>query len=378
MEVVLSGTGGPAGWPEPGCRCASCAPARADGRSREPAGLRLDGEPLPKDAARAGDRFRLGAHTVALHTGPVPDQPAFTVTSGDGGRLLYAPCGITRDALTDPAIGCFDLVVLGPGPDGIRSVARTLAAARASAAVGDHTDVVVVGLGHDDPPVEALEPLLAAWGARVAPDGTALTVNPGPAASRPSRSRLTGRTLVLGGARSGKSAYAEDLLSAEPHVTYLATGGSRPEDAEWVARVDAHRRRRPAHWATVESTEAAAVLATATGPVLLDCLGTWLTARMDHHGAWQAPGALAAVQADIVELLAGWRALAVPAVAVSNEVGSGVVPPTASGRVFRDLLGHLNTRIAAQSERVLLTVAGLTVTLRGPERERRGGEGRLP
>jgi adenosylcobinamide kinase/adenosylcobinamide-phosphate guanylyltransferase len=156
------------------------------------------------------------------------------------------------------------------------------------------------------------------------------------------------------------------LLSAEPQVTYLATGGDRADDTEWLARVAGHRRRRPAGWITVESMDVAAVLAAATHPVLLDCLGTWLTARMDHHRAWRDPRALNAVDADMAELVATWRALTVPVVAVSNEVGSGVVPAAASGRLFRDLLGRLNTQIAAQSETVLLTVAGLSFALREP------------
>ena len=170
------------------------------------------------------------------------------------------------------------------------------------------------------------------------------------------------RTLVLGGARSGKSAYAEALLAGQAAVTYLATGGVREGDPEWAQRVGLHRARRPTSWRTVETIEVADALRSAETPLLLDCLGTWLTARMDLHRAWDT-GALDGVHADIDDLVTAWRACPVRAVAVSNEVGSGVVPATASGRLFRDLLGVLNTRIAAESDDVVLMVAGRPLRL---------------
>lgn len=169
------------------------------------------------------------------------------------------------------------------------------------------------------------------------------------------------RTLVLGGVRSGKSAYAEALLADAAEVRYLAAGGVRDHDPEWAERVRRHRARRPSSWRTVETCEVAEQLRTAETPLLLDCLGTWLTARADLHRAWEAD--LAAVHADIDELVAAWRVCPVRAVAVSNEVGSGVVPDTASGRLFRDLLGVLNTGMAAVSEDVVLMVAGRPLRL---------------
>lgn len=171
------------------------------------------------------------------------------------------------------------------------------------------------------------------------------------------------RTLVLGGVRSGKSAYAEQMLAAETDVTYLAAGGVRDGDAEWAERITRHRARRPMSWRTVETSEVAAEMRSTAAPLLVDCLGTWLTARIDRHQAWD--GALDAVRADMDELAAAWRDCPVTAVAVSNEVGSGVVPPAPSGRLFRDLLGELNTRIAADSDVVVLMVAGLPLRLRG-------------
>lgn len=163
--------------------------------------------------------------------------------------------------------------------------------------------------------------------------------------------------------RSGKSRHAEELLESFPAVTYVATGGTRDGDAEWAERVALHRARRPRSWTTVETDDVAAVLREADEPLLIDCLGTWLTARLDRHDVWSG-GDLAAVETDVEELLDAWRSCAVPAVAVSNEVGSGVVPPTASGRLFRDLLGRLNARVAAESQAVTLVVAGIPTRLR--------------
>ena len=93
----------------------------------------------------------------------------------------------------------------------------------------------------------------------------------------------------------------------------------------------------------------AEILSGATTPILIDCLGTWLTARLDRHQAWTTED-LSAVHADIDVLADAWAACPVPIVAVTNEVGSGVVPDTKSGRLFRDLLGLLNSRVAAASD----------------------------
>lgn len=136
----------------------------------------------------------------------------------------------------------------------------------------------------------------------------------------------------------------------------------REGDPEWVERIRLHRQRRPDSWRTIETSDVADVLRGAETPLLLDCLGTWLTARMDLHRVWDA-GALDGVHADIDELVAAWRACPTVAVAVSNEVGSGVVPPAASGRLFRDLLGVLNARVAAESDQVVLLVAGRPLKL---------------
>jgi adenosylcobinamide kinase/adenosylcobinamide-phosphate guanylyltransferase len=175
---------------------------------------------------------------------------------------------------------------------------------------------------------------------------------------------------VLGGARSGKSGEAELRLAGEAEVTYLATGATADEtmDPDWAHRVAAHRARRPPGWATLESADAAGALRSiSSGSVLIDGIGTWLAAVMDKCGAWDqpagSPAAGAAVAAAVDDLVAAWRQAPARVVAVSDETGSGVVPPTPAGRLFRDQLGQLNQRLAAESEEAVLVVAGRVITL---------------
>jgi adenosylcobinamide kinase/adenosylcobinamide-phosphate guanylyltransferase len=173
--------------------------------------------------------------------------------------------------------------------------------------------------------------------------------------------------LVLGGARSGKSVTAERMLAGCDTVDYLAAGtplGSG--DAEWDARVREHQERRPGHWRTVETLAIAETLAAPDGaPVLVDCLTTWLTRVMDECGAWDDQAAAGkAVQDRVDELVDAWRRTTRHVVAVSSEIGSGVVPGSSSGRRFRDELGRLNARIAADSDEVWLCTAGIARRLR--------------
>jgi uroporphyrin-III C-methyltransferase len=175
------------------------------------------------------------------------------------------------------------------------------------------------------------------------------------------------RVLVLGGARSGKSATAESMLAGDGPVDYVATGAPPGTgDAEWDARVAEHKRRRPPHWRTVETLALADVLAApGPAPVLVDCLTTWLARVMDECGAWDDAEGSAWVLADRTEqVLQAWRHTRRQVIAVSNEIGSGVVPDTASGRRFRDELGQLNARIAADSDEVWLCTAGIARRLR--------------
>ena len=127
----------------------------------------------------------------------------------------------------------------------------------------------------------------------------------------------------------------------------------------------AHRSRRPASWQTLETADLAGVLRTATTPVLVDCLATWLTRSVDEVGAWDDRGARRRPRSPPAPRARSWRGArpSVDVVAVSNEVGMAVVPATASGRLFRDELGRLNAAVSAASDRVALVVAGRVLDL---------------
>jgi adenosylcobinamide kinase/adenosylcobinamide-phosphate guanylyltransferase len=191
-----------------------------------------------------------------------------------------------------------------------------------------------------------------------------------PLPGRPRRGRPF-RVLVLGGARSGKSVTAERMLAQRERVDYVACGPAADgTDPAWAERVRLHRERRPAHWTTVETLDVAGLLAEAPParqavPVLVDCLSTWLAGVMDECGLWTAAdGADKRVASRVDALLDAWRSTRRQVVAVSNEVGSGIVPATVSGGRFRDELGTLNARIAAECEQVWLCVAGIPRRIR--------------
>jgi len=179
---------------------------------------------------------------------------------------------------------------------------------------------------------------------------------------------MTGpRTLITGGVRSGKSRLAEDLLAGSPVVTYVAPGQvpDRLADPDWAERIDTHRARRPADWLTVETADLATAVGAAPGAVLIDCLGTWVTAVVDQLGTWDEPLARwqPAFDGHLQAFVDAWLAAPGPLVAVTNEVGWSVVPEHRSGRTFRDLLGTVNQRIASVSDDVLLVVAGRVLRL---------------
>jgi adenosylcobinamide kinase/adenosylcobinamide-phosphate guanylyltransferase len=164
-------------------------------------------------------------------------------------------------------------------------------------------------------------------------------------------------TLVLGGARSGKSRHAEGLITAlPPPWTYVAT--AEAGDEEMAARIKSHRERRGAQWRTIEAPRelAKALAACGDGPVLVDCLTLWLSNLM------LAEANVEEETAQLEETLAATKG---PLVLVANEVGSGIVPSYPLGRRFRDMQGILNQRMAARAERVILMVAGLPLALKG-------------
>ncbi|GAA2283664.1 bifunctional adenosylcobinamide kinase/adenosylcobinamide-phosphate guanylyltransferase [Streptomyces hawaiiensis] len=399
MELTLLGTGAPSGLPRPDCPCAACAAALGPD-ARAATSLLLDGALLLDltpgaafAAARAG-RSLTGVRQVLLshpHDGPAVEVPAglpqpgrvpdgreltlltghrvravaldapgtgYAVTGPEGQRLLYLPPGGAPAGLEQPAES-YDMVladVVGR-PD-------ALARLRAVGAVGPTTDVVAVHLDHDLPPGPELGRRLAAAGARAVPDGATLVV--GAYEDVPDVPR---RTLVLGGARSGKSVEAERRLEAFPDVLYVATGGSRNGDTEWSSRVAAHRDRRPGSWRTVETCDLVPLLEAEGPPLLIDCLSLWLTDAMDSAGAWDdavwAERGEKVLRERVRELTEAVRLTRRTVVAVSNEVGSGIVPSTASGRRYRDELGRLNAQFADECEHVLLVVAGQAMVLRG-------------
>ena len=168
-----------------------------------------------------------------------------------------------------------------------------------------------------------------------------------------------GVTLVLGGARSGKSAFAESLARQRlPRCVYIAT--AEPVDDEMADRIAAHRTRRGTGWRTVEAPVALAEAirreSTPRTCLIVDCLTVWLGNLM-HHGH--------DVDAAREALLASLGAAPGPLVLVASEVGLGIVPDNAMARTFRDHAGRMNQAVAALAERVYFVVAGIPMTLEG-------------
>ncbi len=173
--------------------------------------------------------------------------------------------------------------------------------------------------------------------------------------------------LILGGARSGKSRYAvAEARQRGLRVAVVAT--AEPLDADMAARIRRHRQERPASWLTVEEpvelVPALRRLAGSADTVLVDCLTLWVANQLERTATDEA-------------ILAGGEALAkflaelpYSLILVSNEVGQGVHPESASGLRFRDLLGALNQAVAQAADRVVLMVAGLPLTLKEPPHER--------
>ncbi|MEU5401636.1 bifunctional adenosylcobinamide kinase/adenosylcobinamide-phosphate guanylyltransferase [Streptomyces sp. NPDC005963] len=398
MEVTLLGTGSPAGLPQPDCPCAACAAARGS-RARAATALLVDGALLldltpgaALAAARAGHSL-VGVRQVLLthpHDGPAVELPAglpsagrvpdgrvltlisghrvravamdhpgtgYEVSSPEGDRLLYLPPGGAPAGVAEGR-AAYEMVVADVvgRPDAIARL-------RAVGAIGATTDVIAVHIGHEVPGGAELDRRLAAAGARAVPDGTTLVVGEYHAVPDVPR-----RTLVTGGARSGKSLEAERRLETFPGVLYVATGGTRQGDEEWAERVTLHRDRRPGSWRTAETCDLVPLLAEDGPPLLIDCLSLWLTDAMDQVGAWDdvqwREGGERALRKRVAELVTAVRETPRTVVAVTNEVGSGVVPATASGRRFRDELGRLNAAFAAECEQVLLVVAGQPLVLR--------------
>lgn len=184
-------------------------------------------------------------------------------------------------------------------------------------------------------------------------------------------------TLILGGARSGKSAYAERLASGSGRpVLYVATATAG--DEEMAARIAAHRMQRPQEWRTVEAPynlwQAVHSNAQAGDAILIDCLTLWVSNVLlrelgDAAEVESVPAATwtaieAALSSEVEALIADAREWSLALLLVSNEVGMGVVPAFPLGRRFQDILGRVNQAVASKAEAVVLMIAGLPVDVR--------------
>jgi adenosylcobinamide kinase/adenosylcobinamide-phosphate guanylyltransferase len=442
VKVLISGTAGAGGRPLPDCGCASCA--RLAHGHRRPTTIVLPGSvrlppagPFPPGYQITTDTDGLTITTPGgdriLYAAPLPTPPPGRYGKQQAGPRSPAPTDIRQESPDQEALNqrvsdqeAPDRKPLDQGPSDqeapdqralgqeapdeealnqgvpdrkasgqealdlvlmdVLNQPERLGDLRRRGLVGERTQVVAVNIDHRVPTEAELARRAALWGVRAVPDGTVIDTRE-PAPLLPPLPR---RTLLLGGTRSGKSAEAELRLAGEPEVLYVATGPSGGDDPEWRRRVDAHRSRRPAHWGTVETTDLAGLLRTATTPMLIDGLGTWVAAVFDECDAWSdevstdstygekdgdngdngrvrdsgdARNARDAVTARCDELVEAWRQTRARVVAVSDEVGLGVVPATSSGRMFRDALGHLNQRLALESEDVTLVVSGRLLPL---------------
>lgn len=177
-------------------------------------------------------------------------------------------------------------------------------------------------------------------------------------------------SLVIGGARSGKSRFAQSLGATARRAFYIAT--ARPEDAEMEARIEEHRRRRPVRWCTIEAPVAIADAVEryrgACDFLLLDCLTVWLSNFCWEHREEAEPQIETAALLEITRIAA--PVAETHLVFVTNEVGCGLVPETPLGRFFRDLQGRVNQEAARLADEVFLVVAGIPVTIKKPEMPR--------
>ncbi|MEU7453414.1 bifunctional adenosylcobinamide kinase/adenosylcobinamide-phosphate guanylyltransferase [Streptosporangium roseum] len=384
MKVLISGTAAGPGWPVPGCGCASCG--RLASGHRRPTEVTLTGSvrlpltgPLPPGhrvstgpdgltlTTPGGERVLYAAPAPAVSHSPQPPASHDTPSPDSHGAPSpdsrdahppvdpYGERGVRRvPARAEDGRPACDLVLID-----VLDRPERLGDLRRRGVVGERTHVVAVDIDHRVPTEAELARRAALWRVRAVPDGTVLDTGE-PVPGRVPQPR---RTLLLGGTRSGKSAEAELRLAGEPEVLYVATGPSGGDDDEWTRRVQTHRDRRPAHWGTAETTDLAGLLRTAEAPMLIDGLGTWVAAVFDECDAWSGGDGRDAVTARCDELVAAWRQARAQVVAVSDEVGLGVVPATSSGRMFRDVLGRLNQRLALESEDVALVVAGRLLPL---------------
>ena len=169
--------------------------------------------------------------------------------------------------------------------------------------------------------------------------------------------------LVLGGVRSGKSRYAQQLAERFGRATFVAPA-ERRDDEEMHRKIERHRADRPAHWTTVEEPIALGRVVQTNedncDAILIDCLTLFGANIMESFGSDEA-----GLESCVEDLCAALKTTSCKVILVSNEVGSGVVPAYALGRRFRDVVGEINQRVAAVADTVVLMVAGLPLPLKG-------------
>ncbi len=177
-------------------------------------------------------------------------------------------------------------------------------------------------------------------------------------------------TLVIGGARSGKSRFAQTLAQSAEHTIYLATAAAPDDssDAEMVRRICRHREDRPAAWTTIEEPlEIISVVsenAAENTIILIDCVTLWLSNLMWEHRALSITEREQTILARVDDFAETAARAAGDVIAVSNEVGGGIVPAAETAREFRDLQGFANQLIAAQAKKVYFVAAGLPLVLK--------------
>lgn len=307
----------------------------------------------PRTTTREDADGRSARLLYATDTGPLSAEALEAVRDREFSLVLV---DATFGPVTDHGTGHLDF-------DTLPAVLADLASV---GAISPDSDVVATHLSHHNPPMPELAEILGSMGIRVVEDLDVISVG------EPIRPR---HHLVIGGARSGKSTHAEALANrGSAAVLYLATAPVQPGDTEWEERIAAHRDRRPRHWQTIESLDIPTALEDAAPgtTVLVDCMGMWLTGHLDQLDGWSdvrstAAAARQQVLARVDELVASLARTSSSVIIVSNEVGAGVVPATPSGRLFRDLLGVVNARLAQACHDCTLVVAGRPLPLPAKE-----------
>ncbi len=329
-------------------------------------------DPVELHAVGAGDTWTLdavsgdgpwqvqavaAAHDIGNGDTHAEHALLYVITDADGQRLMYATDTGPLPADTVRSLPPLDILLMeetfgthadhNTGHLDLDTFDKTVHAMRTCGVVHNRTRIIAIHLSHHNPPTPELAKRLAAIGAQVVDDGAVLDA----------RSR---HHLVLGGTRSGKSVFAEALLQDAPLVTYLATGYPPDDhDAEWAARVERHRGRRPAHWQVIETIDLAGSISRAKTPVLLDCINLWLTRIIDNADGWSDPQRARTATDDAVRaLLQALDASEQSVTLVSNEVSTSLIPRNDAARLFQELLGEVNTRIAAHCDDVTMVIAG--------------------